>query len=89
MFMKFLFNIFFLFFLKGFYFIFFMSLLFVFNCIGFIFYIGYYKYVLKNFVFDEIIKILFNGVRYDNCVVLSLVIFFIIIGLLGLFVFKY
>ncbi len=72
-------------FLKGFYFTFFMSLLFVFNRIGFILYTGYYKHALKNPIFDEIIKTLFNGARYDNRVVSSLAILFIIIGLLGLF----
>ncbi|WP_237013429.1 LTA synthase family protein [Helicobacter pylori] len=72
-------------FLKGFYFTFFMSLLFVFNRIGFILYAGYYKHALKNPIFDEIIKTLFNGARYDNRVVSSLAILFIIIGLLGLF----
>ncbi|GAA9103265.1 LTA synthase family protein [Helicobacter pylori] len=62
-----------------------MSLLFVFNRIGFILYTGYYKHALKNPIFDEIIKTLFNGARYDNRVVSSLAILFIIIGLLGLF----
>lgn len=43
----------------------------------------------KNPVFDEIIKTLFNGARYDNRVVSSLAILFIIIGLLGLFIPKH
>ncbi len=76
-------------FLKGFYFTFFMSLLFVFNRIGFILYTGYYKHALKNPIFDEIIKTLFNGARYDNRVVSSLAILFILIGLLGLFIPKH
>ncbi|PUD14899.1 phosphatidylglycerol--membrane-oligosaccharide glycerophosphotransferase, partial [Helicobacter pylori] len=83
--MKSLSNALFSLFLKGFYFTFFMSLLFVFNRIGFILYTGYYKHALKNPIFDEIIKTLFNGARYDNRVVSSLAILFIIIGLLGLF----
>ncbi len=82
--MKSLSNSLFSLFLKGFYFTFFMSLLFVFNRIGFILYTGYYKHALKNPIFDEIIKTLFNGARYDNRVVSSLAILFIIIGLLGL-----
>ncbi|GAA6988004.1 LTA synthase family protein [Helicobacter pylori] len=83
--MKSLSNALFSLFLKGFYFTFFISLLFVFNRIGFILYTGYYKHALKNPIFDEIIKTLFNGARYDNRVVSSLAILFIIIGLLGLF----